>query len=162
VSTGQIIYTEEGSGKAYSDAGTTFGVGDKAGYDTTLNDKAITAAITNLASNLIENMLGKPWRSYVLGYEEGNVIISGGKSQNILPGTKLNVMKKGKKVKNPQTNMEIELPGRKIGSIEVIKNMDGSPESEVSFATIVAGELSGFLSQQDFSDIYIEAGDSKL
>jgi len=162
VSTGQIIYTEEGSGKAYSDAGTTFGVGDKAGYDTSLNDKAITAAITNLASNLIENMLGKPWRSYILGYEDGNVIISGGESQNILPGTKLNVMKKGKKVKNPQTNMEIVLPGKKIGSIEVIKNIDGSAENEVSFATIVDGELSGFLSQQDFSEIYIEAGDSTL
>lgn len=80
VSSGQIIYSEEGKGAAFSEAGTIMGVGDRAGYDGQLNDKAIDAAISDLASNIIENMLDKPWRGYILGYEDENLITSGGKS----------------------------------------------------------------------------------
>ena len=82
---GQLIYSEEGEGTTFSEAGTVFGVGARAGYDSTLNDKAIEAAINNLASNIIENLLDKPWRGYILGYEDGHLIVSGGKSQNIKP-----------------------------------------------------------------------------
>jgi len=83
VSTGLIIYSEEGKGTSFSEAGTVMGVGGKAGYNGQLNDKAIDAAISDLTSNIIENMLDKPWKGYVLGYEDGSLITSGGKSQNI-------------------------------------------------------------------------------
>ncbi|HIC43886.1 MAG TPA: curli production assembly protein CsgG, partial [Sulfurimonas sp.] len=131
VSTGQIIYSEEGKGEAFSEAASTFGVGVKAGYDSSLNDKVLDAAITNLASNIIENMLDKPWKSYILGYEDGNIIISGGKSQNIKVGSEFDVLKEGKKIKNPQTNMMITLPGKKLASIKVLMSVGDTPESEV-------------------------------
>ena len=114
VSTGQIIYSESGKGIAYSEAGTVLGVGDKAAYDSSLNDKVLDVAITDLASNVIENMLDKPWRSFILSSEEGNLIISGGKSQNIAKDSVFDVVKTGKKVKNPQTGMYITLPGKTI------------------------------------------------
>ncbi len=71
VTSGQVLYSEEGEGEAFSEAGTVMGVGERAGYDSSLNDKSLEAAITNLSSNIIENLLDKPWRAYILGYENG-------------------------------------------------------------------------------------------
>lgn len=156
VATGQIIYSEEGKGQAYSEAAVTFGVGDKAGYDSTLNDKVLDAAITNLASNIIENMLDKPWKSYILGYEEGNLIISGGKSQNIKVDAEFDVLKEGKKIKNPQTNMMITLPGKKLATIKVLMSVGDTPDTEVSMCSIESGNLDSYLKSKDFNDLYIQ------
>lgn len=155
VYTGQILYSEEGEGEAFAEAGTVFGVGAKAGYDSTLNDRALDAAITNLASNIIENLLDKPWRGYILGYEDQQLIISGGKSQNIKSGTVFQVMRKGKKVKNPQTNMFITLPGKKIASIKAIASAGDTPANEVSFCEITEGDLKQYIASKDFSSLYI-------
>ncbi|ABX51281.1 MULTISPECIES: CsgG/HfaB family protein [Shewanella] len=156
VATGLIIYSEEGKGIAYSEAGSVMGVGDKAGYDSSLNDKVLDVAITNLASNIIENMLDKPWQSYILSYEEGSLIISGGSSQNITPGTLFEIIKEGKKVKNPQTGMFITLPGKAIGTIEVTASFGNTPESEVSFGTIVSGNLDQYIKDQDYTGLFIQ------
>ncbi len=159
VHTGQIIYSDEGKGTAYSEAGTVMGVGDKAGYNGQLNDKAIDAAISDLASNIIENMLDKPWRGYILGYEDGNLITSGGKSQNIKVGDTFELYKEGKKVKNPQTNMMITLPGKKVADIEVVATLGDTPESEVSLAQVIDGNIDSYIKAKDFSKLYIEKGD---
>ncbi len=156
VTTGQIIYSEEGKGEASSEAAVTFGVGNKAGYDASLNDKVLDAAITNLASNIIENMLDKPWRAYILGYEDGNIIMSGGKSQNIKAGSRFAVLKEGKKIKNPQTNMMITLPGKKVATIEVLMSVGETPESEVSMCSIVDGNLDSYIKTKKFDKLYIQ------
>ena len=156
VSTGQIIYSESGKGVAFSEAGTVMGVGDKAGYDSSLNDKVLNVAITDLASNIIENMLDKPWRSYILSEDEGSLIISGGQSQNIEKGSKFTIYKAGKKIKNPQTGMYITLPGKPIGNIEVLTTLGDSPESEVSIASILSGDISKYITSGDFTSLYIQ------
>lgn len=158
VSTGLIIYSEEGKGTAFSEAGTVMGVGGKAGYDGQLNDKAIDAAISDLTSNIIENMLDKPWKGYILGYEDGNLITSGGKSQNIKVGDIFNVYKKGKKVNNPQTNMMITLPGKKVATITIVATMGDTPDTEVSLASIKNGDLEQYISSKNFSDLYFQEG----
>jgi len=159
--TGQIIYSEEGEGTAYNEAGTVMGVGGKAGYDAQLSDKAIDAAISDLASNIIENLLDKPWRGYILGYEDGNIITSGGKSQNIATGDNFDVFQEGKKVKNPQTNMMITLPGKKIATIQIVITLGDRPESEISLATVTDGNLTSYLEKKDFSNLYIQAQKEK-
>jgi len=155
VYTGQLIYSEEGEGEAFSEAGTVLGVGARAGYDSTLNDRAIEAAINNLTSNIIQNLLGKQWKAYILGHEEGHLIISGGKSQNIKEMDLFEVIQEGKKVKNPQTNMEIVLPGKKIAAIKVVSLIGDSPENEVSLCEVVEGDLSSYIAKKDFSGLYI-------
>ncbi|QOY51390.1 CsgG/HfaB family protein [Candidatus Sulfurimonas baltica] len=161
VSTGQIIYSEEGKGSAYSEAGSIMGVGAKSAYDGQLNDKAIDAAISNLASNIIENMLDKPWRGYILGYEDGNLITSGGKSQNIKVGDNFNVIKEGKKIKNPQTNTMVTLPGKNIATIEIINTIGDTPDTEVSLATVTSGNLNEYTVKKEFSGLYIEVKKDK-
>jgi len=152
VGTGQIVYSEEGEGEAFTETGTVLGVGDRAGYDSALNDKVISAAISSLVNNLIENLLDVPWRSYILSHEEGSFIISGGKSQGIKEGDIFQVFEKGKKVKNPQTNMYIELPGKNVGEIKVISLVGTSEENEVAICTKVAGQIP----TENFTNYYIQ------
>ena len=52
VKTGQIIYSEEGSAEVSSEVGTVIGIGSQAGYDSSLDGKAISGAITKLVSAL--------------------------------------------------------------------------------------------------------------
>jgi curli biogenesis system outer membrane secretion channel CsgG len=155
VYTGEVIYSENGEGEAFAEAGTVFGVGARAGYDSSLNDKAIEAAINNLSSNIIENLLDKPWRGYILGYEDGTLIISGGRSQNISVGDAFQVIKEGKKVKNPQTNMYITLPGKPVAKIKVVSSLGESPRDEVSLCEIVQGDMAAYLAQKQFHQLYI-------
>ena len=153
VYTGQLIYSEEGEGNAFSEAGTVLGVGSRAGYDSSLNDKAMEAAINNLSSKIIQNLLDKPWRAYILGYEDGRLLMSGGKAQNIKVADFFEVVQEGRKVKNPQTNMEVTLPGKRIGKIKVASLVGETPDSEVSLCEIVEGDLSPYISKKDFSGL---------
>lgn len=93
--TGLIIYSDEAKGYAETTTKETLGVGGKAGYDATLSDKAISAAISQLVENIINKCMDKPWRSYILSVEDGTYIISGGASQGIAANDKFNVYKKG-------------------------------------------------------------------
>lgn len=133
--TGLIIYSDEAKGYAETTTKETLGVGGKAGYDATLSDKAISAAISQLVENIINKCLDKPWRSYILSVEDGTYIISGGASQGLAANDRFNVYKKGKSVKNPQTGMMIELPGTKVGEVTVISSIGDTPETEISFCS---------------------------
>lgn len=128
------------------------GVGARAAYDSSLNDKAISAAISKLVNNIIESLLDKPWRSYILSYEGGNYVISGGKSQGIRKDDVFGVYKKGQKVKNPQTNMFIELPGQLVGKIRVHTLSGNDPTNEISLCSVVNGDVP----VNNFSDFYIQ------
>lgn len=155
VKTGQIIYSEEGEGEAFSEAGTVMGVGAKAGYDSSLNDKAIDAAISKMVNNIVENLMGKPWRAYLLAYEDGHYVMSGGQSQGIRQGDSFMVIEKGKMVKNPQSNMMVELPGNEIGTIRVEKMVGNDPDSEVSICSLVSGNIP----TSGFENIYVHEKD---
>ena len=152
VRTSQIIYSEEGSGEASSESQTTLGLGTTADYDATLNDKVISAAIAKLVSNIGENLLNKPWRSYLLSYSDGNYIIAGGALQGLREGDSLTVYKRGQKVNNPQTGIDIELPGKAVGKIQVSSLIPGDVTTE--FATCV--KTKGELPVDHFTDFYIE------
>jgi len=146
VQTSRIVYSEEGEAEASSEAETVVGLGKTADYDATLNDKVLTAAISKLVSNITENLLDKPWRSYLLSFQDGNFIISGGALQGIKEGDSFKVYQRGQKVKNPQTGIMIELPGKEVGSLRVVSLVPGDAVTELSICSKVSGELptSGF------------------
>ena len=152
VSTGQVIYSEEGAGEAFSEVGTVLGAGSQAGYDSSLNDKVISAAISKLVNNIIENLTEKPWRSYILSMKNDEVVIAGGETQGINVGDTFNIFKKGETIVNPQTGMNIELPGELIGKIEITNTMGTNINNEVCFAKIVNGEID----IKDFESYYVE------
>ena len=132
VSTGLIIYSDEAKGSAELTTKTTMGVGGVASYDATLADKAISEAIGQLTENIINKCTDKPWRTYFLTYDSDGKMIAGGSSQGIIAGDTFAVMTKGRKVKNPQTGVMIELPGKQIGTVTVEATAGDTPETEFS------------------------------
>ena len=141
VSTGQIIYSEEARGEAKTSNKTTLGLGKRTDFDSSLSDKAISAAISQLVENIINNCLNRPWKSYFLSYDDDGIIISGGASQGLRLGDQFDVFSKGRKIKNPQTGMFIELPGKLIGQITIDYSGGESPQSEFSLVSFVAGDI---------------------
>lgn len=133
--TGLIIYSDEAKGYAETTTKQTLGLGGSAGYDATLSDKAISAALSQLVENIINKCMDKPWKSYILSVEDDSYIISGGASQGLVAGDKFNVYKKGKTVTNPQTGLKVELPGVKLGQVTIASSFGETPETELSFCT---------------------------
>jgi|AntAceMinimDraft_17_1070374.scaffolds.fasta_scaffold44558_1 curli biogenesis system outer membrane secretion channel CsgG len=150
VSTGQIIYSEEGKGEAETSTTTVMGLGETADYDASLSDKAISAAISKLVENIIQNCMDRPWKSYILSEQDGKYIISGGKSQGLKLGDKFDIVKKGDRLINPQTGMYISLPGEIEGEIEISFLGGDLPENEYSLVKLTKGKISG-----DYKQYYI-------
>ena len=141
VSTGMVIYSEEAKGEAETENKKVMGLGKSADYDATLADKAISAAITKLVENVINKCMDKPWKAYILSVEDGVYFVSGGASQGIKAGDTFTVMEKGKKVKNPQTGLMIELPGKVVGKIKIEQTLGDTPQDEVAMASLVEGTV---------------------
>lgn len=141
VKTGQIIYSDTGKGEAEANSKTIFGFGENAGYDATLNDKAIEAALSNLVQNVITNCMDRPWRAYFLSYDMDAIIISGGTAQGIEVGSEFDVYQRGKKVKNPQTGLYIELPGKLVGRVQVAVVGGDIPENQYSVVSFLEGDV---------------------
>jgi len=152
VATTRIIFATEGAGEATSEVKTTLGAGTSAGYDQSLTDKSMSAAISQMISNLVENMTNKPWQSFVLAKEDDLYIISGGESQGLQTGTTLFLYENGRTVKNPQTGAPITLPGKKIGSMEIVYSVGEDEFNELSFVTLKDGAITGSLDQYYVSD----------
>ena len=153
VSTGLIVYSDEAKGEAELTTKTTLGVGGRADYDATLSDKAISEAIGQLVENIINKCTDKPWRTYFLSYDTDAVLIGGGASQGIAVGDTFAVKLKGKQVKNPQTGVLIELPGKQVGTVTVTATAGDTPETEYSSVEVHAGTP---IDPAHLSDYYIE------
>ncbi len=150
-STGLIIYSDEAKGYAETSSKQTLGLGGSAGFDATLSDKAISAALSQLVENIINKCMDKPWKSYILTIDDGSYIISGGASQGLSTGDSFIVYKKGKIVNNPQTGMKIELPGTKVGNVKVLQSIGDTPETEISFCSYEGEDIDA----DNLSDYYI-------
>lgn len=148
---GRVIFGEEGSGEAYSETGTVMGMGSHAGYDETLTDKAIDAAISSVIQSVINKLNDNPWRSYLLSKEGDSYFISGGSLQNIKIGDTFKVYQRGKTVKNPQTGTMIELPGTQVAQIKVVSLIPGDPVTELSVCNVVEGSINA----ESFDNLYI-------
>ncbi|MBQ2242947.1 MAG: penicillin-binding protein activator LpoB [Bacteroidales bacterium] len=150
-STGLIVYSDEAKGNAETTTKTTLGFGGTAGYDASLSDKAISAALSQLVDNIINKCMDIPWKSFLLDGEDGTYIMSGGASQGIKPADKFVVYKRGKTVTNPQTGMKVELPGAPVGEVTVVSSFGNNVENEMSYCTYKGQELDN----DDLSKYYI-------
>ena len=141
VVTGVAIYSEEAKGFAETTSKSTLGLGGKMGFDATLSDKAISSAVDQLVENIINKCSDKPWRTYIISADSDGVIIAGGASQGLRVGDVFDVMMQGKKVKNPQTGMMLELPGKRVGSVTVEATLGDSPLAEFSVVSVTEGAI---------------------
>jgi curli biogenesis system outer membrane secretion channel CsgG len=152
VSSGLIIYSEEAKGYAELKTKSTLGVGGSANYDATLSDKAISAAISRLVENVINNLMDRPWKAYFLAIDDHDIFITGGATQGLSVGDIFVVKEKGKTVKNPQTGIKMELPGKTVGKIKVTFTGGETPESEFSLVEFIEGQID----ENNLLNYYIE------
>lgn len=153
VSTGLIVYSDEAKGSAEVTSKTTMGLGSNADFDASLSDKAISEAIGQLVENIINKCTNKPWRTYFLSYDNDAVLIGGGASQGVVEGDMFTIKMKGKKVKNPQTGVMIELPGKNVGTVKVVSTAGDTPETEFSVVEVSATTP---IDASKINDYYIE------
>lgn len=148
VTTGHVFFSTSGAGEASTETASTFGFGSQAGYDGTLNDAAIRQAVSDAVGRLAVEMNARPWQTYILKSEAGQVVIGGGKSQGIKPGMLFSVQTQGEKVKSPQTGTEITLPGRQVARIRVDSSFGDNELNEGSIAALVEGSITGYKPEQ--------------
>ncbi|HEX5378105.1 MAG TPA: CsgG/HfaB family protein, partial [Phenylobacterium sp.] len=98
VQTGRAFFSTSGHGSAAVEVGEVAGFGSKAGYDSTLNDRAISAAISDLTNNVMQKLQERRWFTDVLQIRGSDLLISGGGEQGLKVGDRFRVETRGEVV----------------------------------------------------------------
>jgi len=141
VRTGHAYFSAQGTGEASTESGEVAGFGSKAGYDATLNDRAIAAAITDVIDRLVSTLSDRPWRTDILRVQNGRVFISGGKTQGVGAGDVLAVMQAGEVVKSKQTGFDVALPPTQVATLKVLSLFGDSETSEGAVCELTSGTV---------------------
>jgi hypothetical protein len=143
VQTGRVFFSAVGKGSATVETKEVAGFGSQAGYDSTLNDKAISAAISDLMTKLIQRLDERRWSTDVLKVQGDQLFVSGGPSQGLRVGDRFRVERRGEVVTSGQSGLPIRLPGRPVAVIEVIGFFGDDPATEGAITRLVDGTLVG-------------------
>jgi curli biogenesis system outer membrane secretion channel CsgG len=141
VATGQAFFSTSGKGSASVEVGEVAGFGSKAGYDSTLNDSAISAAVSDLMTNVVQKLQERRWFTDVLQVRGDQLYMSGGVSQGLKPGQTLIIERRGETVTSGQTGLPITLPGQEVARVQVVSFFGESRESEGTIARITQGQV---------------------
>lgn len=144
VKTGQVMASVTGTGSSSNEQSRTMGFGSVSGYDGSLNDQAIGAAVNAAVAKMSQLLLANPWSADILAVEGGQVFISGGEAQGVRKGQTFNVMTKGRKVKSGVTGSMITLPGEQIGTLEIIDTFGRTELDQGAFGLMKVGSLEGY------------------
>lgn len=136
--TGHAFFSGKGAGKATTESGEVAGFGSRAEYDSTLNDKAIGAAVSDLIDNIVSKIKEKPWKTDVLDVQGSNIFISGGKTQGIAVGDSLAIMQAGKRVKSGQSGFSVDLPATKVAVMKVVTQFGDNETNEGSICELIS------------------------
>jgi curli biogenesis system outer membrane secretion channel CsgG len=141
VDTGVAFFSADGQGSATNEAGEVAGFGSRAGYDGTLNDRAISAAIDDLVNNIIIELSDRPWRTDVLEARGQQVFIAGGERMGIRTGDVFELVTRGETITSRTTGLPITLPGEAVATVRIISFFGDSELSEGSIAEVISGHL---------------------
>ncbi|WP_087670087.1 CsgG/HfaB family protein [Caballeronia humi] len=141
VKTGYVFFSASGTGEASTESGEVAGFGSRADYDGSLNDKAISAAVSDVIGRMMTKLKERPWKSDILKADGATVYISGGALQGIKPGSTFRVYKAGESIQSGQTGLTIALPPTPIATIRVSSNFGDSEVNEGSVALVTSGSV---------------------
>ncbi|NVJ98449.1 MAG: curli production assembly protein CsgG [Alphaproteobacteria bacterium] len=141
VKTGLVFHSATGSGESSTTTKTVLGVGSTAEHDATLNDQAISAAISAVINELVGKLQDRTWKTDILQVAGDQVYISGGERQGLKVGDTLTVVKAGQVIKSKQTGFDITLPATPVAKVQVIQLFGDSEMNEGAVTRIVSGEI---------------------
>jgi curli biogenesis system outer membrane secretion channel CsgG len=137
--TGHVFFTASGVGEANTESGEIAGYGGKADYDSTLNDRAISAAISDVQNALISKLEERQWRTDILKVAGKQIYMSGGAKQGIKVNDTFAIMREGEKIKSAQSGFQITLPGTIVGTVRVVGLFGESENNEGAVAEVMSG-----------------------
>ncbi|MGI4903542.1 MAG: CsgG/HfaB family protein, partial [Janthinobacterium lividum] len=141
VKTGYIFFSASGTGDASTESGEIAGYGSRADYDGSLNDRAISAAISDVIGRMMTKLNERLWKTDILKAEGSTVYIAAGARQGIHAGDVLRVFRAGESVKSKQSGFAISLPPTEVASIRIISTFGESELNEGSVAQITSGSI---------------------
>jgi curli biogenesis system outer membrane secretion channel CsgG len=141
VQTAHVFFSASGAGQATSEAGTTLGFGNQAGYDSTLNDRAIGAAVSDVLNSVISKLEERPWRSDILKVDGNQIFVTGGQRQGLKVGDHLAIMQSSGSVRSAQSGFDIALPPTKIAEAVVESSFGDNETNEASICRLVSGAI---------------------
>lgn len=139
--TSHVFFTADGTGEAAVEVLTTLGFGGQAGFDSTLDDKAISAAIVDVLDKIQRRLSDRPWTTGVLRVEGERVMIAGGPRQGLKIGDRLKVMVPGSVARSPQTGFDVQLPHTQVGVLEVEGFFGDSELNEGAVCRVISGPI---------------------
>lgn len=143
VKTGQVIASVTGTGASSTEQSRTMGFGSVSGYNGSLNDQAIGAAVNAAVAKMTQLMINKPWRADILAVEGDQIYISGGAAQGVKADMTFTVAKKGKQVRSSTTGGTITLPSAPVGTLKVLSTFGDAPLEQGAIAVMVDGSIDG-------------------
>ncbi len=156
VKTGQAFYSASGVGEASTESGEIAGYGSRAEYDATLNDRAISAAISDMLDKLVSTLDDRKWKTDVLEIQDGTVFISGGQKQGLKAGDVLQIMEQGSAVKSKQSGFEIHLPPKKIAEIRITSFFGDNENNEGAICEVITGSIAAAKADKIFVEEVIK------
>lgn len=141
LATGQAFFSAKGVGKASTESGEIAGFGSRSEYDSTLNDQAIGAAISDMMSAMVNKLRERPWRTDILDMQGSTLFVSGGKTQGLSVGDVLRVVRPGKQVKSAQSGFSISLPPTEVAKIRVVSLFGENETNEGAACEFVGSPL---------------------
>lgn len=139
--TAQVYASVTGSGSSATTTTSTMGFGSVAGYDGSLNDRAIAAAVNAAVEKLTLQLASKGWTADVLEIEGNRLYISGGKSQGVQPGMVFDITTRGRQVTSSTTGGTITLPGQTLGRLRIDSTFGQTELEEGAIGTLISGNL---------------------
>jgi curli biogenesis system outer membrane secretion channel CsgG len=122
VTTGRVFFSDSGTGRTEQELTTVLGFGEKAGYDETMADKALRAAIAQFMGRMVKAVDGIPWEGRVADVDQAGgarVYINAGRRSGMTVGRKIVVQKVEGQITNPVTNEFMGYKTRTLGEGKV-------------------------------------------
>ena len=146
--TGLVYFATSGAGEASNETASTFGFGSRASYDGTLNDNAIRQAVSEAVNRLSNEIIARPWQTYILKAEGNRLFLGGGKAQGVKLGMQFSVNTQGEQIKSPQTGSMITLPGQVVAQVRVDALFGDNDLNEGAVASVISGSVAGYKPEQ--------------
>ncbi len=141
VKTGHVFFSASGAGQATAEAGTVLGFGNQAAYDSTLNDRAIGAAVSDVLSTVVGKLEERPWRTDILKVDGTQIYVTGGGRQGLKIGDHLAILQSNGTVRSAQSGFDIDLPPTKIAEAVVESSFGNNDTNEASICRLVSGTI---------------------
>src|SRR5690554_1402298 len=155
VTTGRVIASFTGTGDSSVEQSRVMGFGSVAGYDGSVNDMAIGAAVTSAVEKMTEWMLENPWTADILAIEDSLIYISGGQSQGVDIEMEFDIYEKGRQVRSATRGANITLPGRKIARLKVDGLFGDDLLDQGAFGRLIEGNLDNL----DITNLEVRPGE---